>query len=99
VLSAAHAVRVLRPWTTDTKAADRALAIAALAAFVACGSPARADARNQPRADDRELMKAAIESNDDHLAKLVVAAIDEEAAHEDAIYRIAATRAVRRGKS
>lgn len=97
VLSAAHAVRVLRPFNADVKRADRALAIAALAAYVACGSPERFDARGAARAEDRELKKLAIESNDDHLAKLVVAALDEESVYEDLIFRIAATRAARRG--
>ena len=99
VLTGAHAVRTLRPWTADATIVDRALTIGALAAYVACGSPARFDARGKPRADDRELKRSAIESNDDHMAKLVVAALDEEAACEDAIYRIAATRAVRRGNT
>lgn len=98
VLTGSHAVRVLRPWTTDTRAVDRALAIAALACFVASGSPARADARHRDKAEDKELKLAALNnSEDDHMAKLVVAAIDEEEAHEDAIYRIVATRAARRG--
>lgn len=98
VLTGAHAVRVLRPWTTDTRVADRALAIAALACFVVCGSPARADARNRDKAQDKELKHlAANNATDDHMAKLVVAALDEEEAHEDAIYRIVATRSARRG--
>lgn len=98
VLTGAHAVRLLRPWTTDTRAADRALAVAALACFVVSGCPARADARSRDRAEDKELKYAAVHNaNDDHMAKLIVAALDEEEAHEDAIYRIVATRAARRG--
>jgi hypothetical protein len=102
VLTGAHAVRVLRPFTdareADQRAIERALAIAALACFVVSGSPARADARNRDKAEDRELKHAALtNTHDDHMAKLVVAALDEEAAHEDAIYRIVATRAARRG--
>jgi hypothetical protein len=97
VLTGAHAVRTLRPWTTDPRAVDRALAIAALACFVVCGSPARADARNRDKGEDRELKLNATGSTDDHMAKLVVAALDEEEAHEDAIYRIVATKVARRG--
>lgn len=100
VLTGAHAVRVLRAWTVDKadeRDADRALALAALAMFVVCGSPARAEARNRPKLDDKDLKKLAIASDDDHMAKLVVSALAEEQAHEDAIYRIVASRAAKRG--
>ena len=99
VLTGAHAVRVLRPWIDDERAADRALAIAALASFVVCGAPGRADARGLARADDKELKARALASDDDHVAKLVVSALDEELAEEDQIFRIVATRAARRGNA
>ena len=99
VLTGAHAVRVLRPWTADERAADRALALAALACFVACGSPARAEARGGARAEDTELTARALASDDDHLAKLVLACRAEERALEDQIYRIVATRAARRSRA
>jgi hypothetical protein len=99
VLTGAHALRVLRPFLAEPQRADRALAVAALACFVACGSPARADARGQARAEDKELKALAIDSDDDHVAKLVLACFDEERALEDQIYRIVATRAARRGRA
>jgi hypothetical protein len=99
MLTGAHAVRVLRPFTVDEPAADRALAIAALACFVVCGSPARVDARGLTVDDDAVLRARAIASSDDHVAKLLVAVLDEERACGDRIYRIVATRACRRNRA
>ncbi len=99
VLTGAHAVRLLRPWTQDERAADRALAVAALACFVVSGCPPRVDARGLAHADDKEIKARATASDDDHLAKLALSCLDEEAACDDRIYRIVATRAARRGNA
>lgn len=96
VLTGAHAVRRVRPWTDAPRVADRTLALAALACFVVAGFPRRVEARGLPRAEDKELRARTIASDDDHMAKLLVACLEEEEAVGDAIYRIVATHAVRR---
>jgi hypothetical protein len=100
VLTGAHAVRVLTPWWGEHRdAAHHALAVAALASFVVAGSPRHAEARGLDRAAWSEIEARAVASDDDHLAKLVLCCRDEEAALDDAIYRIVATKAARRGRT
>jgi hypothetical protein len=100
VLTGAHAVRLLdRWWGVHREEAHYALAVAALACFVVAGSPRFVDARGRDRATWSEIEARALASADDHMAKLVVACLDEEAVLDDAIYRIVATQATRRGKT
>lgn len=98
VLLAAHAVRALRRLVVDAAGADLTLARFALAAFVAAGTPGRADARGLPQADDGELEARVARAGDDGLARLVAVCLDEERATQDRIYRILATRAARRAR-
>jgi hypothetical protein len=99
VLTAAHAARRLRPWTLTPKAMDQGLLVAALAAYVSAGCPARTSGTDGTILPWPEIRELAITSDDDHVAKLVFSCEEEAAAYGHSIYQVIASKVALRGSS
>lgn len=94
VLTGAHAVTVMKPWLDDAERAAYFVAMAALACFVLAGSPSEVPLGKLSSWE--RIIPMAITSNDDHLAKLVLACRMMERDEESAIFRAVATKVAER---
>ena len=100
VLTAAHALRSLKPWIRVPEASAHALATGALACFVLSGCPVDVDVDSLPLENDNAVVgRLACVTDDDHAAKLVLACLEEDRACGGRAYRAIATRVARTGKT
>jgi hypothetical protein len=95
IATAARAARVLAPWTSDAAAVRRGFVRAATAAVLASGLPPQADRPSADAAVEWHTVRAAaIESDDEHVIKLVHTLDEERAVYGDGARLQAAARAL-----
>jgi hypothetical protein len=94
MLTSTHALRLLLPYFPERELALRYHAQGLLAAYVRMGAPSIETSFSAEAPEWEPTITKAISSDDDHDAKFVYACRSEDAAHPDALYRLAAARRV-----
>lgn len=94
LVTGAHAIRLLLPFTDDHDAALRAYAAAFVAACIASGITLDTPARPAAPGEWQALAERAVASNDDHVIKLVYSCRAEAAVYGDGVRRHAAALAL-----
>ncbi len=89
-LTSTYALRILLPFASEPETLIRYHWQALVAAYIAMGAPTLRDAPTSRRASWQEITDAALESDDDHHAKLVYACLQEWRVSGDDRYRSAA---------